>query len=468
MSEGPFSQVETFPLGRGRAPVALHATGFRHPRGAFTSAERFTSYADVTQLVVTVRGLRVATRKGIYLLRRNVFAGAKGPEALVRALYARILARPGGTLQLARMQRLNRWMLGANPHWLSRGVALACVLVFALQWLYFPWVELAGVFSKELVALGEWWRLVTANFLHAFLLHLVLNAICLLGLGLLAERSLGSARAALVMAGSGLGAMGGSYLAGYQWAVGASGIVAGLVGSLIWLEFRRPEQLPAIWRIPRQLFVGAVVGEAIVLLFIPAVAHAAHLGGIVSGALVTAAVAPPELGPGSSPRWLPPACAATALAVGVAALAAVWPLLVPNSPVVERRAAHLLAVEGMPLHLNNVAWTIVTGPAPGPGMVDVALQLAERAVEETGRGDPNILDTLAEVYFVAGRRETAIATIDEAIFLAPRVEYFREQRRRFTGERASEDRPDPPADPGREWRESPPPLPPREEPGIRV
>jgi hypothetical protein len=98
----------------------------------------------------------------------------------------------------------------------------------------------------------------------------------------------------------------------------------------------------------------------------------------------------------------------------------------------------------------------------------VALQLADRAVEETGRGDPNILDTLAEAYFVAGRREAAIATIDEAISLAPGVGYFREQRRRFTGERASEDRPDPPADPGREWRESPPPLPPREEPGIRV
>jgi hypothetical protein len=98
----------------------------------------------------------------------------------------------------------------------------------------------------------------------------------------------------------------------------------------------------------------------------------------------------------------------------------------------------------------------------------VALQLAERAVEQTGRGDPNILDTLAEAYFVAGHRESAIATIDEAIFLAPGIEYFREQRRRFTGERESEDRPEPP---GEFWQPGPeplPPLPPQEEPGIRV
>jgi membrane associated rhomboid family serine protease len=475
MSQPPVSRLETFPLRRGRPPVVLHATGFRHPGGLLAGSEFFTSYSSLTQLVVTARGLRVATRKGIFQLRRDAFASRDGPDLLVRALYARILEQPGGALQLARMRRLDRWMLGPNPRWLSLGVALACVLVFVLQGLYFPWVELAGAFNADLVALGEWWRLVTANFLHAFPfpafffpLHLALNAICLLVLGLLAERSLGSGRAALVMAASALGAMGGSYLAGYQWALGASGIVAGVVGSLIWLEFRRPEQLPAIWRIPRRLFVAAVVGETVLLMFIPGIAHAAHLGGFLTGALVTAALAPPELGPGKSPRWLAPACAATALGVGVAVLAAVWPLLVPSSQVAERRAAHLLSADVEPLHLNNVAWTIVTGSAPSPGLVDVALQLAERAVEQTRQRDPNLLDTLAEAYFVAGRREDAIDTIDEAISLAPGVDYFREQRRRFTGERDSEDRPDPPAEP---WQPRPPPLPPppsQQERGIRV
>jgi len=470
MSQPSDSQLETFPLRRGRPPVVLHATGFRHPGGLLAGSEFFTSYPSLTQLVVTARGLRVATRKGIFQLRRDAFASGDGPELLVGALYARILEQPGGALQLARMQRLDRWMRGPNPRWLSRGVSLACVVVFALQGLYFPWVELAGAFNADLVALGEWWRLVTANFLHAFPfpLHLALNAICLLALGLLTERSLGSGRAALVMAASALGAMGGSYLAGYQWALGASGIVAGLVGGLIWLEFRRAEQIPAIWRIPRQLFVAAVVGETVFLMFIPGIAHAAHLGGFLTGALVTAALAPPELGPGNSPRWLAPACGATALGVGVAVLAAVWPLLVPSSQVAERRAAHLLSADVEPLHLNNVAWTIVTGSAPSPGLVDVALQLAERAVEQTRQRDPNLLDTLAEAYFVAGRREDAVDTIDEAISLAPGVDYFREQRRRFTGERDSEDRPDPPAEP---WQRRPPPLPPppsQQERGIRV
>ncbi len=163
-----------------------------------------------------------------------------------------------------------------------------------------------------------------------------------------------------------------------------------------------------------------------------------------------------------------PACGLAALGLVVAILAAAWPALAPGSDVAERRAANLLAIEGVPLHLNNVAWVIVTGPTPEPGLLDVALQLAERAVAETGREDPNILDTLAEAYFVAGQREEAVAIIDEAIYLAPGVAYFREQRRRFTGERDPDDRPDPPSEPWMPRMEPLPPPVPEEDPGIRV
>ena len=78
MTESPPSQLETFPLRRGRRPVVLHETGFRHPGGLFAGSEFFTAYPSITQLFVTVRGLRVATRKGIFLLRRDAFAIADG------------------------------------------------------------------------------------------------------------------------------------------------------------------------------------------------------------------------------------------------------------------------------------------------------------------------------------------------------------------------------------------------------
>ena len=54
---------------------------------------------------------------------------------------------------------------------------------------------------------------------------------------------------------------------------------------------------------------------------------------------------------------------------------------------------------------------------------------------------------------VVGDRVGAVLTIDEAIRLAPQERYFFEQRRRFTGERAAEDRPEPPGSGQGTWPE---------------
>ena len=73
----------------------------------------------------------------------------------------------------------------------------------------------------------------------------------------------------------------------------------------------------------------------------------------------------------------------------------------------------------------------------------------------------HILDTLAEVHFQLGHRAEAVAAIEEAIQRDPDEDYYREQRRRFLGERDPEDRPEyvPP---------EPPPKARPEEPGLSV
>jgi hypothetical protein len=78
-----------------------------------------------------------------------------------------------------------------------------------------------------------------------------------------------------------------------------------------------------------------------------------------------------------------------------------------------------------------------------------------------------MLDTLAEVQFQLGWQEQAIATIDQAIAREPDESYYREQRRRFTGERPADDRPPDPALRPERSRERRLPLPP-DELGLRV
>ena len=56
----------------------------------------------------------------------------------------------------------------------------------------------------------------------------------------------------LLRSGASVGAMLARGLAEYAPVVGASGVVFGLLGALIWLELRSAEDLPAWWRVPRR------------------------------------------------------------------------------------------------------------------------------------------------------------------------------------------------------------------------
>jgi hypothetical protein len=219
----------------------------------------------------------------------------------------------------------------------------------------------------------------------------------------------------------------------------------GLVGAMLWLEYRHADALPAAWRVPRRVFVVLLVAENLLFLFVPWVATSGHLGGLAGGALAAALVSAPLLHRPEAPRWLVAADALLGVAVLASLGAAGFELARGEDEILPRRGERLLSLEHPPPELlNDTAWMIAITPEPTPPALDVALRLAERAVGESGRSDANILDTLAEVLFRIGRPAQAVETIDEAIALEPGEAYFREQRRRFTGEREFDDRPDPP------------------------
>jgi tetratricopeptide (TPR) repeat protein len=135
------------------------------------------------------------------------------------------------------------------------------------------------------------------------------------------------------------------------------------------------------------------------------------------------------------------------LAVAASVSAAAFELAAGEAEILPRRGERLLRLDHAPAGLlNDTAWMIAISSSPAPPALEVALRLAERAVGESEGRDANILDTLAEVLFLLGKPAEALATIDEAIRLEPAESYFREQRRRFTGERDFDDRPDPPDD----------------------
>lgn len=141
-----------------------------------------------------------------------------------------------------------------------------------------------GALVPVLVAEGEWWRIVTSGFLHIGPLHLAFNMFALWVIGRDVETVLGRARFLAVYGTSLLGGSAAVMLfsdAGGATA-GASGAVFGLMGALAVLLRRL--------RVPAgQVFV--VIGINVLISFtIPGISWQGHFGGLVIGALTTAAL----------------------------------------------------------------------------------------------------------------------------------------------------------------------------------
>jgi rhomboid protease GluP len=161
---------------------------------------------------------------------------------------------------------------------------------------------------------GEWWRIVTAMFVHVGIIHLATNMWCLWNLGLLAEPLMGSW--GLIAAYVLTGAAGNLLSTAWNWlrpihdasgtplyvaGAGASGAVFGIAGALIVLlkSKRLPVPPRELWRLRRSVIYFAAIN--LVIGFSVnfgsgftgiAVDNSAHIGGCLCGLLFAAPLVP--------------------------------------------------------------------------------------------------------------------------------------------------------------------------------
>ena len=130
------------------------------------------------------------------------------------------------------------------------------------------------------VAEGEWWRLVTAGFLHAGLIHLLFNCLALYTLGTPFEALYGRTHYAILLL---LSLITGSYAsitfnAENQVSVGASGAIFGLFGALLVVGKRLGADM-------RSTLTLLAINGAIAIA-IPNIDWRAHLGGLAGGVVI--------------------------------------------------------------------------------------------------------------------------------------------------------------------------------------
>ena len=155
-------------------------------------------------------------------------------------------------------------------------------------------IERAGL-VKPLVREGEWWRLVTATYLHAGLVHFWFNAAAVRAFGPLVEAYAPRSRLPLVWLVSVLGGSVASlFLMPGTTSVGASGGVLGLVGYLWVMARRRPHELPP-W-LGSGLTATFAINAFIGIFGFAFIDNAAHAGGAAAGALLGYATIPRAAG----------------------------------------------------------------------------------------------------------------------------------------------------------------------------
>jgi rhomboid protease GluP len=136
-----------------------------------------------------------------------------------------------------------------------------------------------GAKLREAIAAGQWWRLVTAGFLHLNLLHIIMNMWVLLDLGAQVEEFFGTARYIVFYFAATVCGFYASAVIMPGLSAGASAGLFGLIGAMIGLGFK---DRYGIGGMMRGMYIRWAIYVTIIGIFLGA-DHAAHIGGGLAG-----------------------------------------------------------------------------------------------------------------------------------------------------------------------------------------
>jgi rhomboid protease GluP len=180
---------------------------------------------------------------------------------------------------------------------LSRAPGTAAILAAITVIFAFEWMNGSLENNDQLIQMGaivhglldrhEYWRLVTAMFLHASLLHWLANTWTLYQLGMLFEIMFGSTRFLVTYFATGIVASIASSVLTPGYSVGASGAIFGILGAFIFSILRSPQWRHEAWTrslIAQLIFWGVL--NIVITFTVPGIDRVAHIAGLVSGLIL--------------------------------------------------------------------------------------------------------------------------------------------------------------------------------------
>ncbi len=139
---------------------------------------------------------------------------------------------------------------------------------------------------------GQYWRLLTATFLHGGLLHMLFNGYALYTIGRDTERLFGTPRFLALYFIAGLAGSVASYAFSPYVSVGASGAIFGTIGAMTAYYRLARSVMGEAANTPLQSLISLIVINLFIGFTNPIIDNYGHIGGLLAGLLVGWLLAP--------------------------------------------------------------------------------------------------------------------------------------------------------------------------------
>ncbi|MBV8760343.1 MAG: rhomboid family intramembrane serine protease [Deltaproteobacteria bacterium] len=202
-----------------------------------------------------------------------------------------------------RARRLAGLLFDDDSPMVATVLVVSCVLVYALVLVWQNQIGLASSrnlaphtyalwrfgsdFSPDILERGQWWRMITACFLHGNLLHLAMNMMSLWSVATYLEETLGRAKTlalylVLGVASSAFSLWWHTRGGGIGNSVGASGAICGLIGVAVGFSTRHRNAARHL----QSHYIGWAIWILIIGFSGMNIDNAGHVGGFVPGFLL--------------------------------------------------------------------------------------------------------------------------------------------------------------------------------------
>jgi membrane associated rhomboid family serine protease len=174
----------------------------------------------------------------------------------------------------------NRFIPNQKNTPVTKFLSISLIAIFLLQELTGTLLVKSFALFAPLVTSGEWWRLITAGFLHGSIIHLLFNVYILWVIGSQLESIVGNIKFTIIYFVSLLGGSVASYLFSPfgSYSIGASGAIFGLMGATLVVGRKRNLDISQITTL---VAINVVIG-----FVLSGIDWRAHLGGLAAGAFI--------------------------------------------------------------------------------------------------------------------------------------------------------------------------------------